>query len=351
MVDQQRPVLVTGGTGFIAAYCMAQLLAQGRTVRTTVRSAGSQQRVREAVARAGEASGFELGEVVAGLEFATADHMDDAGWAAAMEGCDGVLHVASPVPAAEPKDPQEVIAPAREGTLRVLGAAEAAGVSRVVMTSSFGAVGFGFGSRPPRFDEDSWTRLAGPGVSAYTASKTLAEQDAWEFAAQAGPGFELVALCPTAVFGPVLGPSVSGGNELIRRMLAGALPGLLDMWFPVVDVRDVAAAHAAALTAAEAAGRRFIVGGREGMTMAQIAGTLRQALGARAAKVPTRRIPNWLVRAAARVVPAARDFAAELGGTKEIDVSRAERVLGLRARPARETIAQTGRSMLERGAV
>lgn len=343
MAAPERPlVLVTGGTGFIAAHCIARLLEEGYPVRTTVRSPERASVVRDMVGRAGQdASDVEV--VVADLE-------SDADWAAALAGCEDVLHVASPVPHGDPKDPDEVVRPAREGTLRVLRAAREAGTKRVVLTSAFGAIGFGWGPTDHVFTEADWSKLDGPNVSTYNRSKTWAEQAAWEFVAD-GKGPELVTICPVAVFGPILGDAVSGGNEVGRRLLNGQLPVLLDLWFPIVDVRDVAAAEVAALGVPEAAGERFIISSGEGMTMPDMARLLREELGEDGRRIPRVLVPSGLVRGVAKVFPPLREFALSLGSTKTIDGSKARRVLGLRPRPAREAVLASGRTILERGIV
>lgn len=342
MTVSTAPVLVTGGSGFIAAHCILALLDDGERVRTTARSLDREASIRELIRRAGGDDTHH--EVVA------ADLTDDAGWAEAVAGCERVLHVASPIPHAEPKDDNGVIRPAVDGTLRVLRAAAEAGVKRVVLTSAFGTIGFGWGPTGHTFTEADWSKPEAPFFSTYNKSKLLAERAAWDFVAE-HPGLELAVLNPVAVFGPVLGSSVSGGNEVVRRMLAGKLPITVSMWFPIVDVRDVARAHVAASRVPEAAGERFIVGSGEGLFMRDIARILRERLGDDARRVPTREIPAGLIRALARVLPAARGLAADLGITKNIDVSKAQRVLGLTTRPAADTIEATGRSMIERGIV
>ena len=219
------------------------------------------------------------------LSFVAADLMSDAGWTEAVAGCDFVLHVASPVPHGAPKDEDDVIVPAREGALRVLRAARDGGVKRVVLTSAFHAIGFGYGRTDHVFTEDDWTILDGPGVNAYGKSKAIAERAAWDFIAAEGGAMELVAINPVAVLGPVMGSAVSGANDVLARILDGAIPGYPDFWMPIVDVRDVASAHALALTTPAAAGQRFIVASGTGLKMAQIGAILKESLGDRARRV------------------------------------------------------------------
>lgn len=342
-VTGQR-VLVTGGSGFIAAHCILRLLEQGYLVRTTVRSLEREPEVRTLLRDAGRPAGDRL-------SFVAADLTRDAGWADAVAGCDAVLHVASPLPHGVPKNEDDVIVPARDGTLRVLRAARDAGVGRVVLTSAFGAVGFGHGRTGHEFTEDDWTVLDGPGVSAYNKSKTIAERAAWDFVAAEGGPMELVAMNPVAVFGPLLGKSVSGGNEVVRRLLSGEIPGYPDFWFPIVDVRDVAIAHVLAMTVPEAAGQRFIIGSGSGLTMKEIGLLLKENLGERAKRVPTRSIPSFVLRASAVFNRTVREIAPELGVTKNISTAKARAVLGWQPRTPEEAVIATARSMFDRDAV
>ena len=210
-------VLVTGGSGFIGAHCILQLLNAGYRVRTTVRSLDREGRVRAMLAAGGAESS-------AGLSFVAADLMEDRGWPEAVAGCDFVLHVASPFPASVPKHEDDLIVPAREGALRVLRASRDAGVKRVVQTSSFAAIVYG--SNPPdrTFTEEDWTDPSGD-VGAYAKSKTLAERAAWDFVAREGGGLELSVVNPVGVFGPVLGPDISTSILIVQRLMDGSMPG------------------------------------------------------------------------------------------------------------------------------
>src|SRR5882672_8624204 len=201
-------VLVTGGSGFVGVHTILQLLAAGHEVRTTVRRPDRGKDV-VAMLRQGGASSFER------LSFFTADLVQDTGWREAVAGCDYVLHVASPLLTNLPKDENELIVPARDGTLRVLRAAREAGVKRVVITSSTAAVAYGHGPQSQPFDEASWTNLDGTDVQPYVKSKTLAERAAWDFVAREGGGLELSVINPVAIFGPVFGPDFSGSIQKI----------------------------------------------------------------------------------------------------------------------------------------
>lgn len=311
-------VLVTGGSGFIAGHVVQQLRDRGHEVRTTSRSTGL-------------------------------DLRGDAGWADAVAGCDAVVHVASPVLPGHVEDEDDVIVPARDGTLRVLGAARDAGVRRVVLTSAFHAVGWGHPHTDHVFTEADWTVLDGPGADAYARAKTIAERAAWDLLE--GSATELVTVLPVAVMGPVSGNAVSGANRIVERLLAGAMPGLPNLWIPIVDVRDVAAAHVSALTTPAAAGQRFLIAGDPAVPMRRIAAILREHLGDAAARVPTREIPDEAVRAAAATDPAARAMVGDLGYARRVSGERARRVLGCTPRPAEESVVAAAVSLLERGAV
>ncbi|GAB1820068.1 SDR family oxidoreductase [Herbidospora sp. RD11066] len=252
-MTKQR-VLVTGGSGFIAGHCILRLLDQGYLVRTTVRSPTRTSSDSE------------------DLTFVTADLLSDEGWPEAVSGCDYVLHVASPVHLGEITDENDLIAPAVDGTLRVLRAARDAGVKRVVLTSAFHAVGWGHPPTDHTFTEDDWSDLDGPGIDAYGKSKTLAERVAWDFMATEGGSMELVTLLPVAVMGPMLGSEVSGANRILQRLRDG-LP-VPNMWIPIVDVRDVATAHVLAMTTADAAGERFLLSSGPAKEVREIAAIL-----------------------------------------------------------------------------
>lgn len=338
-------VLVTGGSGLIAGHTIIQVLEQGHTVRATLRSLGKEAVARENLQAAGATN-------LDALTFVAADLMSDAGWDAAVAGVDAVLHLASPVHTGKVRDENEVIAPAREGALRVLRAADAAGVRRVVLTSAFHAVGFGHGHPDHEFTEADWSPLHGPGMDAYGRSKILAERAAWDFMAGSASGMELTTILPVAVMGPVIGRDVSGANHIVQSMLTGSMPGLPNMYVPIVDVRDVASAHVAAMTNPATAGERFLVTtGEPAIALKEVAQILRDELGEAAAKVPTRSIPDLVVRAIALVSAQYKPVAADLGYIKRVSPAKMRDVLGVIPRPAREAIVAAGRSMVERGLV
>jgi nucleoside-diphosphate-sugar epimerase len=332
-------VLVTGGSGFIGSYCILDLLRAGYRVRTTVRSPEREATVRELL-------GAESADA---LSFATADLMDDAGWGDAVSGCDFVLHVASPFPLGPPKHEDDLIVPAREGALRVLSAARDAQVKRVVLTSSFAAIGYGAPPPDRPFTEADWTNPEGDGLSAYTKSKTLAERAAWDFVENEGRGLELAVVNPVGVFGPVLGSDFSTSIELVKRLLEGSIPGIPRVAYGVVDVRDVADLHVRAMTDPAAAGERFLAVAGEFMSVAEIAALLRERMGDDAKKVPTRMLPNWLVRLVSRFDSSVKQIVPELGKVKQASNAKAKRVLGWAPRSNEEAIVASAESLLRLG--
>lgn len=336
-------VLVTGGSGFIAGHCILQLLLAGHEVRTTVRRLEREPEVRATLAAAG-ATGSER------LRFFAADLEHDAGWAEAVSGCDHVLHVASPFPARAPKNADELVVPAREGTLRVLRAARDAGVKRVVLTSSFAAIGYGHRPGAVQFDETSWTDLSA-NVPPYPRSKTVAERAAWNFMAQEGGTMELAVVNPVAVLGPVLNGDLSTSILLVQKMLDGSMPACPRLYFGLVDVRDVADLHLRAMTDPAAKGQRFLAVAGDFVSIRQVARVVRQRMGAAGAKAPTRQVPDWLVRVSALFSPTARLALPELGKFKNGTNAKARRVLGWQPRNSEECIVATAESLLRLGLV
>ena len=334
-------VLVTGGSGFIGSYCIMQLLAAGHTVRTTLRSLKREGDVRAMLKQGGTEAGDRL-------TFLAADLEKDGGWSEAAGGCEFVLHVASPFPAGLPKHEDELIVPAREGALRVLRASRDSGVKRVVLTSSFAAVGYGHPPQQAPFDETNWTDLSGS-VAPYVKSKTLAERAAWNFIAKEGGGLELCVVNPVAVFGPVLGPDYSTSILLLQRLMDGSVPGCPQLYFGVVDVRDVADLHIRAMTHPAAKGERFLATAGNCMSILDMAKVLKRRMGASANKVPTLQLPNWVVRISAMFNPVARQILPDLGRVKNASNEKAKRVLGWAPRSNDESIYATAESLVRLG--
>jgi dihydroflavonol-4-reductase len=336
-----QTVLVTGGSGFLGGWCVIELLRRGYSVRTTVRSLSKEAQVRAAVG-----SEVDPGDR---LSLLAADLTRDEGWADAVRGCDYVLHVASPFPPKQPKDPDELIVPAREGTLRVLRAGLDAGVKRVVVTSSVAAIRLPDGSEPRPLDERDWTDPDSPGLTPYLRSKTIAERAAWDLVGERGEQDRLAVVNPGAILGPVLNDDLSYSLQAVQRLLEG-VPGAPKLGFSVVDVRDVADLEIRAMTTPEAGGERFIAT-TQFLWMAEIGAVLRERLGERASKVPTRTLPNVLVRGMALFDPGIRSVVGGLGKRTELSSEKARTSLGWTPRPVEDTIAETGDSLIRQGAV
>jgi dihydroflavonol-4-reductase len=329
-------VLVTGGSGYLGGWCLVELLRRGYRVRTTVRDLS-----REAEVRARLEPEVDAGNNLSVLE---ADLLGDEGWEQAVQGCDYVLHVASPFPPQQPKDPDELIVPAREGTLRVLKAALDAGVGRVVVTSSIAAVGGSTDHASAPLTEADWTDPDHPKLTPYTRSKTIAERAAWDFVEERGAKEKLAVVNPGAILGPVLSDDRSYSLELIERLLKG-MPGAPRIGFSIVDVRDVADLHIRAMTTPEAGGERFVAVARF-QWLSEVAAVLRDRLGPDAAKVPKRNIPDFMVRAMGIFDSGVRSIAGQLGRKVEMSSAKAESQLGWSPRPVEDTVADCGRSLV-----
>lgn len=332
-----RRVLVTGGTGFIAQHCMLALLSAGYRVRTTVRSPAREAEVRGNL----EVGGAEPGER---LEFVTADLTADAGWAEAAAGCDFVMHGASPTPTGAQTSEEEWIRPAVDGNLRVLRAARDAGVRRVVLTSAFGAICAGHGPMTRPFDETDWSDLTNGNVWPYQKSKTLSERAAWDFIAREGQGLELSAVNPVAVLGPVLGADYSHSIRLIKNMLDGQA-GYPRINSGFVDVRDVADLHLRAMTQEAARGERFLAIAGESMWLAEVANVLKAHMGKAADAVSTRVLSDDEVRLGAVEDPALRGAVPLLGLNLNATSEKARCLLGWSPRPPEEAIIATAESL------
>ena len=331
-----QTVLVTGGSGFVAGWCIVELLQRGYAVRTTVRNLAKEPAVRAAVASVTEAGNA--------LSFCAADLTADSGWDAAMAGCDFVLHVASPLGADGDKDPAALIAAARDGTLRVLRAAINAGVRRVVMTSAATAATPLLKCADSVSDETQWFDPEETIVGAYRISKRLAERAAWDFMQQ-HRGTAFTTILPGAVFGPILSPENLGSVQVIGRLLQGRIAGNPRLGFEVVDVRDLADVHIRAMTSQQSPGERFLATG-EFLWMADISRILREHLGIAAGKVPTRALPDIMLRLVSLFDPAVRFLTPSLGRRHVHSTVKAQRVLGWQSRPATDTLVDCAKSLI-----
>lgn len=343
MTNEDMTVLVTGVSGYLAGHCMVQLLEAGYKVRGTVRSLDKADHIRQIAA--------ENSIHPENLELVEADLTKDDGWDEAVQGCTYVLHVASPFPGTIPEDENDLIRPAVEGTRRVLEAAASAGVRRVVQTSSVAAVCSAHPDQNQTFDEADWSMLGGD-IDPYPKSKTMAEQAAWEVinGLRVTPKMELAVINPGYILGPVFDDRSRTSTLLFETLMKGGVPGLARMHFNIVDVRDVAAAHIAAMTASEAAGKRFLcVAG--GMWLPEIAKILKDEFGPRGYKVPTLVLPDFFVKLYGLIDKTVRDNARGLGDAPDFDTSQIREVLGWQPRPVEQTIIEQVESMIAKGMV
>ncbi|EHK17314.1 uncharacterized protein TRIVIDRAFT_42497 [Trichoderma virens Gv29-8] len=332
-------VLVTGGSGYVASHLILKLLQDGYTIRTTLRSLSKEQQVRSTLQNAGAVH-------MDRLSFHAADLTHDKGWEEAVQGCSYVHHVASPFPGHTPKDENELIIPAREGTLRVLKAARDARVKRVVFTSSFATIGYGDKDRQGPYTENDWSVL--DGLPAYHKSKTLAEKAAWDFIEAEGGGLELSVVNPVGIFGPVLSNDMSSSIDLVVKLMDGSIPKCPRTYFNIVDVRDLADLHIRAMLDPAAKGGRFIASS-DGKPLAlfDVARIISQGRPEKARKVPTGEMPTWIVRLAAIFSPTARQAVPFLDVIRSLNNEKPKKVLGWTPRAAQDTILDTVDSLVE----
>jgi dihydroflavonol-4-reductase len=336
----EKLILITGISGFIAKHCAVELLSHGYRVRGTVRSMAKADKVRATLAKHAD---------VSTLEFVEADLSSDGGWAEAVRGAHGVLHVASPFPLEQPKDENELIRPAVDGTMRVLRSAVSAGVKRFVQTSSSVAIMYGHGdSHPQPYNEDDWSNLNGSHMSAYAKSKTIAERAARDFAAGEGKAMHFSTVNPGFVLGPLLDNDSGTSANAIALFLKGKYPGCPRLYFPCVDVRDIAKMHRLALETAEPSGGRHM-GVAEVASFREMMIPIKEKLGEAARKVPVRELPNFVIRLIGIFDPAARGIVQELGKIAQVDNSRTRKTLGMEFIPVSEAAPAMARSLVEHG--
>jgi dihydroflavonol-4-reductase len=336
-----KTVLVTGGSGYLGGWCIIGLLERGYRVRTTVRNPSRERDVHAAVeSQVGQGPHLTVHQ---------ADLISDDHWDNVIEGCDYVLHVASPFPPKQPKDADELIIPAREGTLRVLRTALDHGVKRVVVTSSIAAIRLAKGAQAKVLDESDWTDPDDTSLTPYVRSKTIAEQAAWNLVKERGEEDRLATVNPGAIIGPALNDDLSYSLQAIQRLLDGG-PGVPRLGFSFVDVRDVADLEIRAMASPGGGGQRFIAVTKF-MWMAEAGQVLRDRLGERASKVPTRTVPDLLVRGMSLFDPGIRSVVAGLGKKQELTSEKARSTLGWAPRPIEDTIAETAESLIQHGVV
>ena len=339
-------VLVTGGSGFVGAHCIVQLLNKGYRVRTTVRNLSKKPTV---LGMLKEGGAKDIDKV----DFVAAELDKDEGWADAVRDCTYVLHVASPLPLGVPKHEDELIIPARDGTIRVIRAARDANVKRVVVTSSFAAIGYGHAPNTGKvLTEKDWSDPNGSDVYPYIKSKIFSERAAWDFIKKEGGSLELATINPTAILGPVLSKDLPGSPTIIQRLLSGQMPGLPQLQFGIVDVRDVADLHLRAMTDPAAKNERFLAIARgDFMTFQEIAQTLKDRMGEKSRLTKTRVLPNFLLKMVALWDPAVKGVLPELGLKKAGTSEKARTLLGWDPRSREDAIVATAESLIKFGIV
>ncbi|AQX07678.1 SDR family oxidoreductase [Elizabethkingia ursingii] len=337
-MENKETVLVTGGSGFIASYCIIALLNNGYKVKATLRSLKKSALVKQMLQEGGINSFDDL-------SFVEADLGNESCWEEAVKGCNYVIHVASPTPFTDAATEDDFVIPARNGVLFVLRAARKGGVKRVVLTSAFGAVGMGTIKTTPYTEED-WTVLNDT-VAPYQRSKTISEKAAWDFIKNEGAGMELSVVNPTGVLGPVLADDFSHSIQNIKQMLNGDMKACPKILSAYVDVRDVADLHFKAMTLPQANGQRFIAASGKGLSLLEIANVLRENLNEKASKVPTRELPNWLIKIFALFNPKLKTIVPLLGMVKHASSEKAVTMLGWKPRSAEEAILATANSLIK----
>lgn len=337
-------VVVTGGSGFIASHIIIQLLQQGYRVRTTVRSSKKIDLVKKLLTQGGITD-------FSNLSFAKADLTSDKNWENVMEGATYAIHPASPTPTLNFKNEDEMIKPAVNGVLRVLKSARDQGVKRVVLTSAYGAIFAGHKNRTTPYTEEDWSNLEAKNIHPYQKSKTLSEHAAWNFIKTEGNGLELSVVNPVGVMGPVLASDYSHSNIQIQQLLEGKIKAVPNVDSGYVDVRDVASLHLLAMTSSKANGERFLATTGETLSMLDVANILREAFPKYASVLPTKVMPNFLIKLASLFDPQLKMVASLLGVYAETSNKKAVNVLDWHPRSAKDAIIATAQSMIDLGIV
>jgi nucleoside-diphosphate-sugar epimerase len=344
-MENSETVLVTGGTGFVASHCILQLLQKGYNVKTTLRS---MKRKDEVIAMMKE-GGFTPGDK---LQFVETDLLKDTNWDEAVKDCGYVLHVASPIFSKMPKDDNEVIRPAVEGTLRVLKASRNAGVKRVVVTSNFGAIGYSHKDPNTVITEEEWTDPNEKGLSSYSRSKVLAERAAWDFINKEGGSLELSVINPVFILGPSLGPDSPSGFDLLNMLLGGSMKAVPNIPFNIIDVRDVADLHIRVMINPDAKGQRFLAMAGGKITMPEIAALIKNNMPEVSQKITTKKAPNWIIHLMALFNKQAKEVSHLLKVNRKLSNAKARDVLGWKPTATNEdAILASVQSMVKFGTI
>ena len=329
-------VLVTGGSGYIAQHCIAELLKKGYSVRTSLRSENREAEVRQAIAKEVDAKN--------NLEFCQLNLNEDEGWNDAMIGCSYVLHVASPFPFKEPKNENDVIIPAKEGTIRALKAAKKANIKKLILTSSVAAIQYGHDDPDKVFDHNDWTNIEGKNVTPYVKSKTIAEKAAWDFMeSQTEKIFDMTVINPSFVLGPSLSDDIGGtSTDTIKRFLTREIPAVPNVYMNYVDVRDIAKLQVEAIKNTKSNGKRFACTSNESVPLIDIAKTL-SANGF--PKVTTKTLPDFVVKFLALFSAEMKTMKTFLNQKITMDNSQTVDVFSWTPIPFEKTIIDMGKSI------
>jgi dihydroflavonol-4-reductase len=331
-------ILLTGVSGFLGSHTAIQLLNQGYQVTGTLRDLKRADAIKQVIA--------QHTPHIAQLTFAQADLSTETDWRSLMQEVDYVLHIASPFPRELPKNENDLIIPAKKGTLDILQAASQAGVKRVVITSSSGAILYGKekAKRSGTYTEKDWTDIANQqDTTPYFRSKTIAERAAWDFIAKDKSGMQLTTICPGAILGPVLEQDFGTSANIVIKTLDGSSPAIPQIGFDVVDVRSVADMHLKAIEVAEAGGERFICSAGF-LSFKEVAAILREAYPKR--KIPKMTLPNFAVRLFSYIEPTLRPILIDLGVERRVDNSKAKKILGWQPIDNKEAVLSCAESLL-----
>jgi dihydroflavonol-4-reductase len=334
-------ILITGGSGFLGSYLVKTALEKGWDVRASVRSIKQSEALRKALKLNAEQSQR--------LSFATADLLDPRAWKEACLNRDVVIHSASPFPQLSPKSDDDVLIPARQGTLNVLEGARSAGVQRVVLTSSSSAIAYGRKGqdRSGLFDPSDWTDASVlKDTNAYYRSKTLAERAAWDFAKL--HSMQLTTICPGAILGPLMSPSMSASINLVSKLMQNSVPALPKIGYESVDVRSVAELHILAAENESVVGKRLI-GTSAYVRFSDIARILKPAFPNR--KFPKSELPDWGVRMFSNFEPTLRPILIELGAERRLDSSESRDLLHWKPIAIEQSIRECAQSLIDFGLV